>query len=44
MKEDKNQNQQPLDNPVLPDTTDWWEEVCKANNEVNHFPKEDNED
>lgn len=46
MKEDENQNQkQPLDNPILPETKDWWDELCKANNEVNHFPKgKNNED
>ena len=45
MKDDKNQiENQPLDNPILPDANDWWDELCKANNEVNHHPKEDNED
>ena len=42
----KPENNQPLDNTVLPDSVDWWYELCKANNEENHFKQhgENNED
>ena len=33
-----------MTNPEVSKKEDWWDELCKANNEVNHHPKEDNED
>ena len=26
-------------NPLKMPKTDWWDDICEANGEVNHFPK-----
>ncbi len=37
--------QQPIDNPEIPETKDWWNEVCKAHGEKNYWDKnKDKED
>ena len=35
----KQRYQQPIDNPEVPEKKDWWNEVCRANNEKNYWSK-----
>tara|TARA_Y100000310_G_C20565738_1_gene755377 strand:+ start:382 stop:555 length:174 start_codon:yes stop_codon:yes gene_type:complete len=30
----------PLDNPEIPDKKDWWQEICDAAGEKNHWSKD----
>ena len=32
--------QQPIDNPEVPEKKDWWNELCKANDEKNYWSKD----
>jgi len=32
--------QQPIDNPEIPESKDWWNEICEANGEKNHWSKD----
>ncbi len=34
--------QHPIDNPEIPETKDWWNEICKANGEKNYWSKDKN--
>tara|TARA_Y100000592_G_scaffold93694_1_gene157276 strand:+ start:1067 stop:1231 length:165 start_codon:yes stop_codon:yes gene_type:complete len=34
---------QPIDNPEIPESKDWWNEICKANGEKNYWDKNEEE-
>jgi len=38
----KQRYQQPIDNPEIPESKDWWNEICEANGEKNHWSKDKN--
>ena len=41
----KQRYQQPIDNPEIPESRDWWSELCEANGEKNYWDKnKDDED
>tara|TARA_Y100000817_G_C16632690_1_gene444737 strand:+ start:124 stop:285 length:162 start_codon:yes stop_codon:yes gene_type:complete len=40
----KQRYQQPIDNPEIPENKDWWNELCRAHGEENHWDKEKKED
>ena len=34
--------QQPIDNPEIPESNDWWNKVCEAHGEKNYWPTKKN--
>ena len=35
----KQRYSQPIDNPEIPSKKDWWQEICDAAGEKNHWSK-----